>query len=162
IGGSPESIVAGDFDGDGYLDLALSALETVPVLRGNGDGTFQPARIYRVPYITNQVISGDFDRDGRLDLAMAYRLSGLALASQYPDQVYVLPGNGDGTFRTQQQLAGGVSSFAPVVGDFNRDGRLDLTVVNGSSNELSVLLGNGDGSFQPEVRYAVGSGPQFI
>ena len=47
-----------------------------------------------------------------------------------------------------------------ALGDFNRDGKLDLAVASGDSIQtVSVFLGNGDGSFQPQVRYAVGSFP---
>ena len=35
-----------DFDGDGKLDLAGTNFSTVNVLRGNGDGTFQPAQFF--------------------------------------------------------------------------------------------------------------------
>lgn len=51
-------------------------------------------------------------------------------------------------------------SFA--VGDFNRDGRLDLAVANLNSNSVSVLLGKGDGTFQAAVNYNVGSSPYSI
>src|SRR5207237_7437902 len=45
VGEGPESIVAMDFNGDGKIDLAVSALNdhTVSFLLGNGDGSFVPA-----------------------------------------------------------------------------------------------------------------------
>jgi hypothetical protein len=42
------------------------------------------------------------------------------------------------------------------VGDFNRDGKLDLAVAKGGSNGVSILLGNGDGTFQSAVNYNAG------
>ena len=50
VGSSPAAIVTGDFDGDGRPDLALTDArdDTVSVLLGNGDGTFQPRLIQLV------------------------------------------------------------------------------------------------------------------
>src|SRR5262249_13592884 len=50
----------------------------------------------------------------------------------------------------------GSRPFSVAVGDFNRDGRPDLAVANGDSNDVSVLLGNGDGSFQAPRKLGVG------
>lgn len=46
-----------------------------------------------------------------------------------------------------------------AVGDFNRDGVLDLAAVNAGSNNVSVLLGNGDGTFQLAQNFDAGNGP---
>ena len=50
MGSDPDAIVAGDFNGDGHLDLAVANAgdDTVSVLLGNGDGTFQPQVTYAV------------------------------------------------------------------------------------------------------------------
>ncbi len=51
VGTIPTAIVAGDFNGDGHLDLAVAnrqRSDTVSVLLGNGDGTFQPQVTYAV------------------------------------------------------------------------------------------------------------------
>src|SRR5207253_4986851 len=50
VGRNPTSVTAGDFNGDGKLDLAVTneGSNNVSVLLGNGDGTFQAAAEYSV------------------------------------------------------------------------------------------------------------------
>jgi hypothetical protein len=56
----------------------------------------------------------------------------------------------------------GIYPSPVAVGDFNRDGNLDLAVGNKSSNNVTVLLGNGDGTFEAAVNYATGSEPWSV
>jgi hypothetical protein len=46
-----------------------------------------------------------------------------------------------------------------AVGDFNRDGKLDLAVADVGSKAVLILLGNGKGALQPPVKYALGAAP---
>ena len=63
----------------------------------------------------------------------------------------VLLGNGNGTFQAQATFAAGSFPYSVAVGDVNGDGRPDLLVANGNSNNVSVLLGNGNGNFTGQV-----------
>ncbi len=67
--------MAGDFTGNGRLDLAVANAvdNTVSVLLGNGDGTFQPQVTYAVGSDPVAIVAGDFTGDGHLDLAVANR-----------------------------------------------------------------------------------------
>ena len=93
--------MAGDFTGDGRLDLAVANAGdgTVSVLLGNGDGTFQPQVTYAVGSGPDAIVAGDFTGDGRIDLAVAN--------GRCDDTVSVLLGNGDGTFQPQVTYAVG-------------------------------------------------------
>jgi hypothetical protein len=148
---SQDADATGDFNGDGKTDLAVvhSADNTVNILLGNGDGTFQPAVSY-ASGITGAiwVTVADVNGDGKQDLL-------LLGTSSTTGAVGVLLGNGDGTFKpsvaygTGGGIRGGVS-----VGDFNGDGKLDLVAVqfsigSGKGGAADILLGNGDGTFQP-------------
>src|SRR5713226_2187652 len=66
----PEALPVGDFNGDGVADLAVANGFGVTILLGNGDGTFQPPREFRVGFNAMFVAIADFDRDGALDLAV--------------------------------------------------------------------------------------------
>jgi hypothetical protein len=67
------SVIAGDFNGDGILDLVTSNYwsSSVSLLVGNGDGTFQPPVNYGAGDGARGSAVGDFNGDGRLDFAVA-------------------------------------------------------------------------------------------
>jgi hypothetical protein len=149
VGQVPFSVAVGDFNGDGRPDLAVANQvgNSVSVLLGNGDGSFQTARNFAAGDTPKSVVIGDFNNDGKLDLAVANIVS---------NTVSVLLGNGDGTFQTPQTFATGFFPFSVAVGDFNGDGKPDLAVANETGSSVSVLLGNGDGTFQTPQNYFVG------
>src|SRR5439155_22303250 len=94
-------ILAGDFDGDGVLDLAHACVGDyrsdirggVSVLPGNTPGTFRAPRSYQQvtadSRFSRRINLGDFNNDGKLDLA--------TIGGEF-DPINILPGNGDGTF----------------------------------------------------------------
>src|SRR5579863_1549511 len=164
VGHSPSAIALGDFNSDGKLDLAVvnSGDNTVSVLLGNGDGTFQP----HVDYATGTqfgsgeisspgaVAVADFNSDGKLDLAVANSLDGT---------VSIFIGRGDGTFAPHFDYPAN-DSFSLVAGDFNGDGKVDIVTVSPANNAttFSVLLGNGDGSFKSPASYDLGVIPYGV
>ena len=139
------SVVAGDFNGDGIQDLAISNsdLNNVTVLLGNGTGGFTPApgSPVAVGHVPISVGVGDFNGDGIQDLAVANAGS---------SNITVLLGNGSGGFAAASgsPVAIGANIANLAVGDFNGDGIQDLAVsgfVN--SSQITVLLGKGSGGF---------------
>ena len=147
---APFSVAIADLNGDGKPDLALgnidtSLVDTLSVLLGNGDGTFQAPQNSPMGVTPYSVVAGDFNEDGIPDLAAANLLD---------DTVSVRLGNGDGTFQPRATFATGDIPASVAVADLNRDGTLDLAVTNANSGNVSVLLGNGDGTFQAHTTYA--------
>src|SRR5215469_2913619 len=155
-GQCPGSLVAADFNSDGRLDLATQT----SILLGNGDGTFQQTLNYHPGLVPGWIAVGDFNRDGRLDIAGNVRPNPFA---PFTRVVAIYIGNGDGTFQTpKEQAAGRDWPVSVAVGDFDRDGKLDLATTGVNVSKVSVLIGNGDGSFQPPVSFPVGSKPVCV
>ena len=156
-GTRPTSVVVGDFNRDGNLDLAITTLDnTVNVLLGHGDGTFRPHVDYATGLNPQWLAVADFNGDGYVDIATAN------YGPNYqPGSVSILLGNGDGTFQGQAAYPAGINPFGIMTGDFNRDGKIDLAVLNNNGSfGIYILLGNGDGSFQSPVFYPTGENPR--
>jgi hypothetical protein len=160
-GNNPTAVAEGDFNGDGKLDVAVTngGDNTVSILLGAGDGTFQPAGTFATGLYPGAVAAGDFNKDGKLDLAVANISCPLTGGGCQSASVSILLGNGDGTFQAQTKVATGFTPNDIVVGDFNGDGALDFAVVDDASTgsftggAVTVFLGNGDGTFKAGVDY---------
>ncbi len=148
---SVHPIAVGDFNGDGIPDLVVANATfpgSVTVLLGNGDGSFQSQPDIIVPNETLAVAVGDFNGDGILDIAV----TSFGSSGGLPGELYVLLGNGDGTFQDPVSYTVGFGPIDVEVGDVNGDGAADLVVFNqgdnGGAGSLSLLYNNGDGTFQ--------------
>jgi hypothetical protein len=168
VGSNPLGVASGDFNNDGRLDLvtANAGDNTVSVLLGNADGTFQPTQALAGAAdgaYAGSLTVGDVNADGNLDLASAdYTFGG-------GDQgISTRLGNGDGTFAPAILQS---TPFSPwnanydiTFADLNADRKLDAVVMlyleDGVSAvayaQIGVLIGHGDGTFAGWVAYSVG------
>jgi hypothetical protein len=134
---TPPFILAGDFNGDGKLDLATFSDGTngVIVLLGKGDGTFPTTITTPTPNLQAEpsTAMADLNEDGIPDLVV----------TSFSGDATVLLGTGNGAFAIGATL--GFYDLGLTVGDFNGDGIPDLAANYGY--EVNYLMGVGDGTF---------------
>jgi hypothetical protein len=153
-GPSPNSVAAGDVNGDGFPDVVVgNSSSSLAILLGNGNGTFQQAKIYSgLGSAAHWVALGDFNNDGKIDVAAVLPAAG----NRQNGQLVVGLGHGDGTF-APPALVGPARNLAAsiAVADFTQDGFLDLVIAEGFTTigKALIYMGNGNGTFQTPQQY---------
>jgi Bacterial Ig-like domain (group 3)/FG-GAP-like repeat len=139
------AIASAYLDNDNNLDVVTGdEYQTISVLLGNGDGTFQP----KVNYdgcnvgVALQILLADFNRDGITDVA-------LACSDGSNGGLVIIFGKGDGSFQSPVAYSTG-DAAGIAIGDFNNDGLLDIAVTDGAQQKVTFFLGDGKGNFSPE------------
>jgi len=155
-----------DVNGDGKLDIVTGNADgSISVLLNKGNGTFDPGvlntgltSVFRYGI---DLTFADFNGDGKIDIAASAYLNP-------PAALYVLPGNGNGTFGSPIETATSYYPFTLVSSDFNKDGKADLLVtaqIPGcpvDSLGYAFLEGKGDGTFTAAPTTCMDfSGPQI-
>lgn len=155
---SPSGIVAGDFDGDGNLDLVVAnrLVNTVSLLLGDGNGSFGVP----IPFSVGSdafhgpvaLAAGNFNADSYLDLAVTNRDSGT---------ISLFMNNGNGGFIAPTRFAVELEPQSIETADFNGSD-FDLIVPNfrtaNNDESVTIYLGAGDGTFGPSLEVSLGSG----
>ena len=150
-GGGPWVVLAADFNNDGILDFIGEQNSRIVAMLGKGDGTFRFGSVAPGEYYSPSAIAyGDFNNDGNEDLAFGADWNGP------PFQLQVDLGDGNGKFKFGSRFwqFNVAYPLGIAVGDFNRDGNLDLiTIPSKQKEELGVFLGDGDGTFKHLMDY---------
>ncbi|MDF7815693.1 FG-GAP-like repeat-containing protein [Hymenobacter sp. YC55] len=151
------SVVLGDVDGDGDLDVILGNVggSTVNVRLNNGRGTFGGGFDPGVTSDPRRVRLGDVDGDGDLDLLTVTPFL-------FTGTVSVRLNDGSGQFSGGTTLTGFYQPEDVVLGDVDGDGDLDLVVANYRDNSVDIRLNNGNGTFRDGSTLPVGSNPESV
>ncbi|CAF1391349.1 unnamed protein product [Adineta ricciae] len=141
--------VIADLNNDHRLDFVFSCENgfLLQVLLANSDGSFGDVLFVYMIGSVLKICVGDVNNDAQVDLI-------LVISSMGPGNVYILFGNGNGTFQTQNVLLHSITSRPTDVNliDINNDTKLDLISVSQYINEVYVFFGNGDGTFASPLK----------
>ncbi|CAF1321342.1 unnamed protein product [Rotaria sordida] len=157
------SIVVGDINNDGILDIAISDFGSgkgnIGVLYGLDNGTFLVSKIYSTGINTDpsSIAICDIDNDGRLDFIVS---------NSNKNNIGIMLRDKSEPLGKQTMFStdNGSSPYAVVVSHFNDDDHLDIAVANSKTNNIGIFLGYGNGSFANQEIYSTGiySSPKFI
>ena len=146
-------VAVGDVNGDGFADIVAANYgdNTLTVMYGPFNGptqTLQSLSTCTNPY---GVQIGDFRHTGQNDIAVTCFASNemevFLNNGMLPFQPPLLPT----TFAAGALYTTDTKPTSLVLGDFNRDGRLDIVTGNSTANDVSFFAGNGDGTFAAGV-----------
>jgi VCBS repeat protein/IPT/TIG domain-containing protein len=126
VGAQQGNIAAGDFNRDGWPDMAVTTHQLVTLINRR-DGTFEDG-VYDLNDGFYGVAIGDVNNDGILDVVATGTL------------LTLLIGTGDGTFLPTERYTVGSAPVGVTLADLNRDEGQDALVANVASSNISVLI----------------------
>jgi hypothetical protein len=167
----PHDAIITDLNGDAKPDLVVANHYrfTISIFLNQGALLFTGADV-TVGGPANGVTGGDLNGDGKTDLVVATENGGLLDLFSDEGHAEVLLGHGDGTFDIPVRYEVAPGAWQAVVGDFTRDGIIDIATANRSSiyhddctyslrtwDTVSVLPGAGNGTFGAAQSFSLGS-----
>jgi len=160
VGSGPRSVVAGDFNGDGKLDIAAANYDPfasgISVLLNLGGGVFGPASTFSAGGAESHSLhAGDVNGDGALDLVAAKDYVGGGYG-------VLLIGNGWGSFQGPTFFAMSTNSGSVTLGDLNRDGKADVVGTGTGPTRLRVHWGSASGALVPGPNVLIAGEPRSV
>jgi gliding motility-associated-like protein len=120
--------------------------------------TFQKSTFATLPSTPEKMAKGDFDNDGKTDFVVCNFNS---LSNR---QLTLILNKGTAAFAGYEirNFGSGINALNVAVGDFNKDGNLDVVSLSQSNDNFSLLLGDGTGNLAAPINFTVGDTPQGI
>ena len=139
-GGFPHCVTSGDVNQDGHVDLVTvtNSSNKVNLHFGDGAGNFANAKSYPTDAKPRSVIVEDLNKDGIPDL----------IVGTDSRTVNYLLGTGGGKFGNYQYVLSGAANWGIGVGDFDKNGHLDICSASYSDDKLSIHLNEGNLKFK--------------
>jgi hypothetical protein len=146
VGIGPDNVCAGDFDGDGYSDLAVLnySSRSASILMNEGNASFRYDFGIDFGRYPVDICTADFNGDGKMDLAL--------VLSEFLG-IHIWLSIGDGQFAQGGYYPASPHTYSIVSCDFNGDGCHDIATGSMGITNVSVLLNNGNGAFSPAENY---------
>ena len=138
VGGRPFAVAAGDFDGDGFNDLAVTVPEDnqVAILTNTQSSNFSLPVFVSAGLGPSAITAGDLDNDGDVDLA---------ITNASDEGFTILRNDGTGTFTPETSGAAAFTNplaVGIIAAQLNNDSTLDLAIANGLGDESVLFLAN--------------------
>lgn len=149
------SLSAGDFDGDGDIDLVVGGENRVDLLRNDGQGALALERLPTSGGLPTAIEIVDLDGDGLRDLTFAH---------PFRHRVHVVLNRGPAELARPLDLEVGTVPFGVAIGDLDRDRRSDL-VTSTVDGGVVVLRSAGRRAFEEPRSYPLGplrGAPQLV
>ncbi|MFG0275025.1 MAG: FG-GAP-like repeat-containing protein [Phycisphaerales bacterium] len=166
VGVNPVAIAVGDFNAPTFTDSAVVNKDddTLSILLGNGDGTFQQHQTLATGDGPSDVAATDIDNDGDLDLLVV---------NEFDSTLMTFTHDGAGNFTLTETVEigeGRPKSVDPT--EVDGDGKTDVVVSadddeaaalsgfrQAGASAMIILRGRGDGAFEAPLRFPAGNGP---
>jgi len=151
-GDSPNALAVGDFDENGFVDIAVSKTDdnSLDIFLNEGDGTFSERIPYVIGHDADGLFAGDVDGDSHIDLITIY------LSGYTAQRVEIAFGWGNASFGDVKTYSTASGSSAVLAADLDKDNKKDIAIANGGDmfqaySTVSVLI-------QKEIEETNGNG----
>jgi len=149
----PSSLATGDFDGNGWIDLAVAGLRKddnaglIIIMKSDSLGLFISQETFNTGAMPISLVAEDLDQDGFRDLVVACNAD---------NNLYIHKNDGQGGFAQSKRMYAGRGPVFVTTGRLDQSGRASLAVANQGSNNVATMTNRGGMDFEPGLSLEAG------